>query len=287
MKFGRSYRLTVDPNDGGDPIVIMMPITVQFSVQRNTQASLNTFNIDIYNLSERLRSRIFQDRFTQRFRTVTFEAGYDTLTTLFKGFIFEANSAREGSDIITSIEARDGSWDTVNTMTFQTIGKGQTVGDLLKTLIGNFENLGLGVVGAFNDVLGRPAVLNGNTYDLIRKYSDGNVFVDLGKVYVLKPNEVIEGELPVISAASGLLESPRRDDAFLKVPTLFEPRISMGQIVELDSTVMPIYNGQYKVLGALHQGIISEAVGGRCRSTFDLFTGSQIFGDFVNAGNAQ
>lgn len=280
-KFGRTYRLTIDPGDGSDLIIITLPFTVNFTVQRNTMASLNNFVIDIYNLSENTRRRIFQDRFVARRRTVTFEAGYETLTTLFKGYIFEANSRREGPNVITMIEARDGSYDVTTKMTFQTIGAGQTVKDILKYLIGQYDDLELGAVGDFPEVLQRPVTLNGNTYELLKTYSNRNVFVDLGRVYVLKPNEVVPGELPVLSPATGLLESPRRDDAFLTVPTLFEPRVGMGQPIELASTISPIYNGQYKVLGVLHQGVISQAVNGPLRSTFNLFTGTQLFGDFT------
>lgn len=276
-KFGRSYRIVIDPKDGGDPIVIGLPLTVRFWIKRNTMASLNYLSVDIYNLGRDLRDRIFQDRFEVRDRTITFEGGYDSLTVVFSGIIFEAGSAREGNNIITRIEARDGNFDVGSTQTYQAIEKGKTVKDVIEFLIGEFPTLERGEVGDFPEVLQRPVTLNGNTYDLLKKYSDGSVFIDNNRIFVLKNDEAIEGDIPVIDKSTGLLETPRRDDGFLSISTLFEPRITVGQVVDLESVIEPVYNGQYKVVGIMHQGIISEAVSGKCVSVFDLYVGNSLF----------
>jgi len=283
-KFGRSYRLVIDPKDGGDLIVIQLPLTINFTVQRDTQASLNHLDIDIYNLSETQRNRIFQDRFVRNDRTITFEAGYDSLSMIYTGNIFYANSWRKGTEIVTTISALAGLYDISQKMTFQTLASGSSIKEVLEFLVGELtkgsETLGRGAVGDFPEVLQRATVLNGNTYDLIKKYSGGNVFVDNGKVFVLKDSEVIPGELPLLSPETGLLDTPRRDAAYLTVNTLFEPRVTISQMVELQSSVLPVYNGSYKVIGINHQGTISSAVGGPCRSMFKLLTGTTIFGGY-------
>ena len=276
-KFGRSYRIVIDPKDGGEPIIIAMPLTVQFWMKRDTMQSLNYLSVDIYNLGESLRDRIFQDRFVVRDRTITMEGGYDSLSLMFKGEIFEANSSRDGTNIITRIEARTGNYDMSTTKTFQTIEKGQTLKDVLEYLTGQFPTLERGAIGKYDEVLQRPVVLNGNTYDLLKKYSSNDVHIDNNNVFILKRNEVIEGEVPAINIDTGIIETPRRDEGFLSITTLFEPRITIDQVVDLESAIMPIYNGQYKCMGILHQGIISEAVNGACRSTFSLVTGNTIF----------
>lgn len=263
--------------DGGPLIVITMPFTIQFTLQRNTMSSLNGLHIDIYNLGKSTRDRIFQDRYVVRNRTITFEAGYETLSLIFHGNIFQASSAREGVNIVTRIEALDGSYPVFTTNTFETISKGKTLRDVLLFLSGQFPDLQVGAVGNYDEVLQRPVALNGNTYDLLKKYSANQVFVDNGKVYVLKNSETVQGEIPKITTETGLLETPRREDGFLTVTTIFEPRVAIGQQVELESKILPVYNGQYKVLGILHQGIISEAVGGRCQSIFSLYVGNETF----------
>lgn len=279
-KFGRNYRLTINPQDGGPLIIISMPLTLRFTVQRNSMASLNNCLLEIYNLSQNLRNRIFQDRNTLQYKTVTLEIGYETLYTVFSGYIYEASSARDGQDIVTLIQARDGNFEINTTQVFQTYANGKTLSDVFKFLIGQFPStLTLGAVGGFDDKITRPIVLNGNAWNLIKQYSLNQCFVDLGKVFVIKNNETVTGQIPEINEQTGILETPRRDDGFLTVTTLMEPAVSMGQQVNLKSVIMPVYNGNYKALGVLHQGIISNAVNGACRSIFNL-QAPGVFGSF-------
>lgn len=276
-KFQRSYRVTIDLGEG-EPIVVTMPITIQFTVQRRLLSSLNTMSIDIYNLSKKVRDLIFQEFYgTTRRKSIRLEAGYDTLSLLFEGDIFEAYSYRSGTDVITSIYSQSGNWDVSQKEVFTTLSKGRTVGSVLDYLSGQFEFVTKGAIGAYDSVLQRPVVLNGNVYDLMKKYSNNQVFVDNNKVYFLKKNEVIEGEYPVINKDTGILETPRRQGGFLQVTTLFEPRLVIGQLCAVNSEIAPIYDGAYKVVGLQHMGMISEAVGGNLKTVVDLFLSNQRF----------
>lgn len=278
MKFGRRYRLTIEMEDG-DAVIIEPPFSVRFNLVRSTMASLNTADFSIYNLAARTRNRIFQDRFDfSAYRKIIFEAGYDTLTTVFVGSLFEANSERIGADIVTNINSRDGGFDVVGTKTYRTIAAGSTNKEIVEQLAQDFPNLEVGAIGTFDQQYSRPVVLNGNTYELMKRYTEDKVFIDLEKVYALQDREVVPGDLQVLRGDTGLLETPKRDDAFLTVTTLFEPRIIMGQQVRLDSEAAPEFNGDFKVIGVHHQGIISEAQGGSAISKFQLLTGSQVFG---------
>lgn len=277
-KFGRTYKITINPNDGSDLLTIELPFTMQFSVVRGIGANLNTANILIYNLGENTRRRIFQDRFNlSTRRTITLEAGYgDELSKVFEGDIYQANSARQGSNIITVIVARDGGFDTVSTKSSFTLSGG-TERELLERLIGDFPNLNQGVIGAGENNFIRPVVIDGNTWERLQTYTNYKAFIDLGQVNILNDNQARQGLVPVINSATGLLETPRKDNASLSVKTLFEPRIIMGQIIEIQSDILPVYDGQYKVTGVKHQGIISNAVGGDCSSQFDVLLGGQLF----------
>lgn len=280
-KFGRNFRITINPQDGGDLIVIALPFTIEFWLQRNNYSDQNHLSIDIYNLSEKNRTRIFQDRFDIGVpnsnapagfvgREITFEAGYSTLYKIYDGTIFQASSARTGSDIITRIEALSGNFEVASTQTFQTIDGSQTLGEVFKTLIGEFPHLQLGVIGDYPTTRPRPWIINGNVYDWLKQHSAQNVFIDNGKVYVMKPQEVLSNEIVSLTDASGLLETPRRDDGFLSITTLLEAGVNVNDRLSINSSVQPVYNGQYKVIGVQHHGMISGAVCGDCRSTFNL-----------------
>lgn len=282
IKFQRNYRLTLELNDGGAAIIITPPLTAQFTINRSVNAALNTMDLAIFNLGEQTRQRIFHDSFDfTNYKRVIFEAGYgNQLSTLFIGNIFEASSARQGSNIITSINSRSGFYDVRNTRTYATIAAGATLKQVLLALVGDFPNINKNpVVGDIGpDAFPRAVPLMGNTYDILQEYaSPMQPYIDNERLYLLQNNEIIAGTLPLIDASTGLLETPRRSGNFLSVTTLFEPRVQMGQGIQVVSAVEPIYNGAYKVLGIEHQGIISEAVNGECRSTFSLLVGNRIF----------
>lgn len=276
-KWGRRYRLTIDPNDGQEEIIIELPFSVQFWVQRSIMSSLNTLSIDIYNLSPTTRSRLFQDKFNLNFKTIRLELGYGDLVTVFRGHVFESSSARNGTDIITHIESLDGYYDMGNSISKKTLSAGQTHGEVIKELASDFENTPLGYLGDFTEKLLRGVTLNGNTWDKIVTYSDNNAFIDNGEVIVMKKGEVRKGDKIVLDASTGLIETPRRDEGYLTITTLMEPNPNIKSVVSLNSEILPVYNGDYEVIGVNHQGMISNHVSGTVRSVFNLLTGSKTF----------
>lgn len=284
MKFGRRYKVTIEMEGSSEAIVIEMPITMQFNIHRDTAFGINTMDLQFFNLSEKNRNQIFKDRFTPFiYHRIVVQAGYDELSTIFIGNIYEANSRRDGVNIITNINARDGGYDTFNAKVFVTLNKGKTVQDLITYLTGQFPNLTPGKLGDLGAdiILPRPVTIEGNLYGAIRGYTNNNVFIDLEKINILQNNEVFTATLPLITADTGLLDTPKRDNSFMQVTMLFEPRITMGQLVALKSDVLPQYNGDYKVVGVSHQGVISEAQNGRCTSVFSLYNPSQQYAKLV------
>lgn len=284
IKFGRNFRVTIEFNDATGkpdptitPIVITMPFTMQFTVNRKIYASLNTCQVDLYDLGPRIRELIFQEPMITRNKTLTLEAGYDELITIFKGTIRQASSAREGTNIITSIDCVTGQWQVTQSTVYQTLNKGQTLGDVFRFLSGQLPQLSIGAIGKFDDKLLRPVVLNGNVWEIFKRYTGNNVTIDNNQIFVLKPNEVVPGAISVISLDSGILETPRRSGGYINLSTLFEPRVQIMQEVQLVSTVQPIYNGTYKIVGIQHSGVVSAAVNGDFRTMLDLFVGAQTF----------
>ncbi len=296
QKFGRNYRLIIQPIDGGEPILITMPFTIRFSLTREYNSKMNPMSIEIYNLSLEHRQRIYQDwnilgvypdaqgnqrtngdgQLTRDFNIIL-EIGYETLYRVYYGRMVSASSAREGSNIVTRIECMNGMPDAAGTMVFQSLDAGQTVADVLKSLIGQFPNLTLGAVGGYPEVLHRPVSLNGNVWDLLKQYSANTVYVDNGRVYVLQQNEAFDtGHL--INDATGILQTPRRQQGVLEVTTLLEPGINIMETVEIQSSIMKEYNGLYSVRGLTHRGTISAAVCEECTTTFTLFAPNPIYG---------
>lgn len=290
MKLQRTYNLLIELEDG-EAIVIEPPITIAFSIQRHNLASANTMSLQVYNLGVETRNRIFQDRYNpKQYKKIILQGGYSGmngfLATMFVGNIFEAYSERSGSDIITNITSRDGGFDIANSLANFTLSAGTSNRDVVTTLIDQFLKISAGAIGEIPGQKKRGVVCLGNTIELIKRETGNKFFIDLEKINVLKDNEVIIGDVPLINSDTGLLGTPQRQDSYLTIDMVFEPRITIGQVIEVQSDIQKQFNGQFKVIGASHAGIISESVGGECRTTLNLLIGTQLFGsDNIGVGN--
>lgn len=284
-KFQRKFSLYVQINDTLNEsemefIEISDPFTVQFNINRNIMSSLNTMQMQVFNLSRKTRSLIFKDRFSRIYRRIVFRAGYNRLSVCFQGDIFSAFSERRGTDIITMIEARDGGFSNQTDQTSKTYAKGMTKSDLIKTLVSSIKTLNEGTISSDDTKSKRAVVIDGSTVQVLKQQSEGGLFIDLEKINVLKNNEVLNGRIPLINSSTGLLGTPKRQDSYITVDSMFEPDINIGQAVEVESTIQKEFNGQYKVIGVQHSGTISQSSAGHLKSTFSLLLPDQLTGGF-------
>lgn len=285
-KFQRNYNLKIEifqNQKENNALEIKFPLTLEFAVSRSTSSNLNRGIFKIYNLSEKNRNLIFQDRFSIKNingnrRRITLQAGYKNLSTIFIGDILEAHSFREGANIITSINAIDGGFASYNNYINETLEKNLSFKDIFLRL-GQSLGLSFNKVGDIEGASKRGVALNGNTFSLMKEKYRDSFFIDLDKVNHLNLNEVIKGDLTLLESSSGLLGTPQRQGSILIAKMLFEPRILIGQLVEIESQINKFYNGQFKVVGLNHDGIISGAVNGQCTTTLQLFIGEQILGE--------
>jgi hypothetical protein len=279
MKFGRKYTLGIEVA-GGQKTELSLPLSIDFDIRRQSLSSANTATFRIYNLGEKTRNLIYFDRYNiTEFRAIQFRAGYESFTPLiFNGTVRQAYSYRAGVDMITEIEAYDGGFQMVNGFTSMTLGAGQAATQVLQSLAASLPGLsGAPIVGNFPTINKRGEVLFGNTWQLILQKSAGLAGIDNGQVKILQNNEVIAGEIPLIDSSTGLLGSPRRSDALLEFDMLFEPRLTVGQVVDLKSSTNTLFNGRYKVMGFTHRGTISPAVAGTAHTNVSLWLGTQVF----------
>lgn len=275
-KWIRNYLLTVQVDEKAQEYIdITMPLTISFHIKRSVNSTANTGSITILNLSESTRRKIFLDNYKfMYYKGVELRAGYGeelkTLPLIFKGNIQSAFSKRNGVDYETNIEALDGGFAYANCNSQRQFAKGTTDKQALKDLVGDLPHIEKGKIGNFNDKLVRGNSVNGNTLSYFETFSDGNFFIDLEKVNCLLPNEGFEGNIKIIDADCGLLGSPLREEAFLTFEMIFEPRLQIGQFVDIISQTETIYNGTYKVVGIEHSGVISDSQSGNCKTKVSL-----------------
>lgn len=286
-KLIREYRLLVQDRDAnGHPvdsaIEIKNPITIRFSVNRNLFADVNSLDVDIYNLAPNTYNKLFYDYYStdrDHIRTIVLEAGYkgQELSTIFIGDMWSCYTSRQGSDIITRIHAFMGlnAMQAQTDLTLSQISRNQILRAAAKDMA-----LDIDIYSGEDTQFTRPVSLSGNSMGIIQKYSGDNAFIDNNKIKVLENQDAIQGSVVLINDKAGLLGAPQRENALLTVKIIFEPRIVIGQIIEIQSRIMAQFDGQYKVWGIRHEGTISDAVSGDCTTTLEMLVGSQVYGRF-------
>ena len=276
-KFGRNYSLSVERSDG-DTVTIRPPFTIDFDIQRDTLSSVNIANVRVYNLSEKIRNLIRKDAWNfADIRRLELRAGYgDDLAVVASGNISQAWSTREGSDFITYIESFDGGWAFTNSQSSNQFPKGTPKKTVVETLAKNMSSFGV-TVGAIGDVQGtlpRGNAYSGNTSSLLKELTGDSFFIDNSKINVLQADEVIDGLIPLINSSSGLLGTPIRENTYLRFDMLFEPKLQVGERVQLQSITGANFNGIHKIYSIKHKGMISESVGGKATTTVGLLDGN-------------
>lgn len=273
-KFGRNYILEVGTDDG-ETLTITLPFSLEMDITRNTLTSANVCQLRIYNLSLKNRNQIrFNSSDYGKFRAIKLRAGYgQNLPEVFSGNISQAWSVREGTNFITQIECYDGGFAFTNGKTNMAFPAGTPQKEVLTTLAGTLPNVKLGTVGDYPGTLARGNSYSGNTAEILGELSGGGFFVDQGKANILGSNEYIAGAggTTLISSQSGLLGTPVLEQTIVRFDMIFEPGLNVGRKIKLDSITGMNFNGDYKITGVKHRGMISDSVGGTLITTGQFF----------------
>jgi len=275
-KFGRNYALKVG-TASGETLTITLPFTIEFDITRNTLTSANVCQIRLFNLSQKNRNLIrFNVSDYGQFRPITLTAGYGPLIGLpviFKGNISAAWSVREGVNFITQIECYDGGFAFNNGQAANTFPSGTPRKVVLTELAKTLPQTALGAIGDYLGYLTRGNSYSGNSAEIISDLSGGGLFIDQGKVNVLQTNECIAGTsgTTTVDASAGLLGTPVLERTIIRFDMIFEPGLNVGHKVKLVSATEQNFNGDYKVIGVKHRGMISEAVCGSVITTGEFF----------------
>ncbi len=287
MAYNRRYILTITPikENGearGKSIVIKDPITIRFNVQRMPMMGDCCATIEIYNLQPKTRANIFLDYFDfNNIQKVTLEAGYQDgkFDLIYKGRIVTCRTRQEHTETITTIEAQSGMY-VLDSYISSSVKEGEYTSEIAKEALSKVTELEKSFIQPEAIQIPRPVALIGNEMSVLQTYTKGKAFIDNEKVISIDENTCIDGDVRVIDDETGLIGVPEREQVTLKVRCMFEPRIKVGQGLEIASKIAPEFDGQYKVWGVSHSGAMGLAASGQCITTIQLYTGLNIYGRF-------
>ena len=281
--FYRDYRLTV--GIGNQAVIIEPPITVSFkALETVDKKSLGKLSVSINGLKPSTRLQLLKSEDEEKYIPVRLEVGYDgKLRQVFQGSVKSGAVKREGAIHIVNLECEDGGHDYINAFTSRTVrGKDQVVDSVLQDM----PNTKKGSVTK-QQALIRPKVLVGSSSKILTDTlaPDESFFIKDERVHILKANEVTSGNIPVVNARSGLLNTPQatkisaQDDGGKKAKkptnepdtdpagkkdtdsstlaksskgqivfdTKLNPMLVIGGLCAVESVTNPALNGVYKI----------------------------------------
>lgn len=278
-KFGRAFHLVAQTTTGLT-VSMELPFSIEFDITRNVFSSTNVAQIRIFNLAPNTRNSLRKNVIDlDDIRTVTLRAGYgENLPVVFTGNITQAWSVRENNvNFVTQIESFDGGFAFATGITSQNFQAGTSMETVLRSLIEDLPGVTLGAIGdGYDFSIGpRGDTYSGNTAQLLTELTNGQFYVDNGKAYILGNSECVQGQIELIDASTGLIGTPLREQSFISLDLIFEPRVSCGQLINLRSGTDVTFNGEYKVASVKHRGVISPSVGGEAITSLVLDASAQ------------
>jgi len=243
--FYRDYRLTV--GIGNQAVTIQPPMSVSFkALETVDKKSLGKLSVAINGLKQSTRLQLVKDESDKKYIPVRLEVGYNgKLRQVFQGSVKSGTVKREGPGHIVSLECEDGGHDYINSYTSRTVrGKDQVIDSVLQDM----PNTKKGSVTQQQQLV-RPKVLVGSSSKIISDMlaPDESFFIKDERVHVLKENEVTSGNIPVVNARSGLLNTPQSAKGETTFDTKLNPMLRIGGLCAMESATNPGLNGVYKI----------------------------------------
>lgn len=305
VKFGRTYQMSI-LGKSNIPITVGFPLTLEFDVTHNIFAAANTGNFSLYNLSATNRSEIsFSTYLKSQSYPVVLRAGYvsqqsvglagapSSLPVIFNGFANVAYTEKVGVELVTRINAFDNGDITNNSRPSATFGLegnaytapiGTDFVSMVKAVMARLAPSGIkaGQVAINTSVkpkpiTGIPRAFSGSVWqalqDLASECGAGTyVYIENGVCNMLGPLDVlpVTNSLGVLQSSTGLLGVPKYTDSTILCSMIFEPSLTIGAQIELNSIYTPQANGLCKIVAYTHQGTISGVESGSLTSGVTL-----------------
>lgn len=258
MRFERDYQLSVQV-EGGRFVIIEPPMNIIFNVEKDTGQGINKATIEILNLRESNRLSLVRDSDDTTRIPVILKIGYgDTLETIFQGSVTRGTNKRQGADFVSRLECMDGGDDYLNSFTAKSVRGRDTI---LSAVLADMENTGKGAITTRTPIT-RPRVLFGNSMQVLRETLDADeeLFIDNEQINIVRTTEARDGYVPVVSASTGLINTPEREEKRVTFDTILNPSIKLAGQLSIESETAPHLNDVYKVVAISYMGEYDGAV---------------------------
>jgi hypothetical protein len=215
-----------------------------FRIKRGDIQTPNTADVRVYNVSP-LTALSIEKEFTR----LVIQAGYDgNYGVIFDGTIKQVRRGRESpTDTYLDITVADGDSAYNYSMSAFALAAGSKPNDRVAAIL---EAMALnGVVGGYvPDLGGNPLPRGKSVYALSRDELRNIAFnaqsswsIQDGKLNMIPISAYMPGQIPVITAATGMIGLPEQTQNGIRIRCLLNPNIKIGQVVKLDNESIQKY----------------------------------------------
>lgn len=245
-RFTRDFKLTI--GIGATKVEIVPPFNIGFSAVENTfNRALNKLNVTIPGLKESTRQRLIKYELDKsKYLPIELLVGYQgKMYRAFKGSVRTGELSRNGAQFVNTLECYDGWPDFNEAYTSRTVvGRELAIDAILEDM----PNTNKGTITTLTETL-RPKVLVGSSSELLSKIAQGKEFyIKDEKIFILNEDEVVSSIIPVVSAETGLKNTPIQDHIETTFTTVLNPTLKIGHLCELISVTNPDVNGVYRII---------------------------------------
>ena len=249
-RFERDYQLIVRTPQS--EVVVEPPFQISFDALKAIDGfGQNKLTIDVYNLAERNRLAMVKDTEESTNIEVLFSVGYrGSRELIFNGRVQRGSNRREGADMVTQLYCLGVSGDFLRKFISKSVKA-----DQVDAILSGLSGIRRGKITELQQLI-RPKVLIGTAPRLLSDIvgNDATWYVDNGALNILKDDEVISSFIPVVSAETGLINTPEREQKLVTFETLMNPSIKIGGLVNLKTKTAPHLNGVYKIQTIAYTG---------------------------------
>jgi len=244
-RFTRDYILKIQlPSE---TVEIRPPFNISFSANESSlNRALNSLNMKIPGLNENTRQKLIKKELDRNVRLpIQLEVGYlGKLYVAFKGSIRTGELTREGAIFVNNLECYDGHPDFTQAFTSKTVESKSLAVD---AILEDMPNTGKGSITAISNTT-RPRVLVGSSSDLLSTIAeDKEFYIKDEKIFILGEDDTISSIAPLVSAKTGLKNTPQQDHIDTSFVTVLNPTLKIGGLCTLESISNPAVNGVYRI----------------------------------------
>jgi hypothetical protein len=243
--------------DGKNNVKVLSGLRIAVTIKKGGHPSKNEATAKIYGMlgadMNKLTMLSFKALQVSKNQLQIFAGDTNGTSLAFQGEITEACADyKSAPELMFEIKSMEGFYHGVAPAAPQSSKGGQSVATLMQSLSGQmgctFENNG--VTASVHS-----PYLQGSAYDQAADLADAadlEFGVDNGVMFIAPRGAARSGDVPVISATTGMKSYPTFDKKGIKVECLYNPSIKLGGLVIVQSSIQAAC-GKWRVHGLEHE----------------------------------